>query len=111
MIYPRLPDYDPLRITNINSIDCSDLITSSFECWDAIKKKDVKALGAAFKKCYRSQIRMFPAMAQNGIKYAIEEFNAITCGCKVTGAGGGSYLVIASEKPIGNGIQITPCGW
>ena len=45
-----------------------------------------------------------PEMAE-----AIEQYRATSLGWKVTGAGGGGYLVVVSEQPIANALRIHAC--
>ena len=49
---------------------------------------------------------MFPNMVNDDILAQIELFKNDVSGWKVSGAGGGGYLIFFSEKPIKNAIQI-----
>ena len=40
---------------------------------------------------------------------AIEKYRDVAFGWKITGAGGGGYWVMISEKPIPNAIRIHAC--
>ena len=53
----------------------------------------------------RLPMRCRPEMAE-----AISEYKDRACGWKVTGCGGGGYLLLISEQEIPNTIKVTPCG-
>jgi galactokinase/mevalonate kinase-like predicted kinase len=68
--------------------------------------KDASATGAAITKSFQAQIAMFPNMVNDDILQQIELLKDDAFGWKVSGAGGGGYLIFFSEKPIRNAIQI-----
>ncbi len=49
---------------------------------------------------------MLPNRVDSEIKKTIDEYSAGTLGCKLSGAGGGGYLIFVSEKPVKNALQI-----
>ena len=49
---------------------------------------------------------MFPNMIAPHVQLAIDEYKDHVKGYKITGAGGGGYLVLISDKPIDRAIQI-----
>ena len=55
---------------------------------------------------FEAQIAMFPEMVNADIMAQIDQFKTDVLGWKVSGAGGGGYLIFFSEKPIRNAIQI-----
>ena len=109
-LHPRKEDFDPMTNTNITLQSAMQLADSSLMFWQAIKHRDVSALGRAMNLCYEAQVKMFPTIETEEVKYAREYFNELVAGCKLTGAGGGGYMVLASELPIGDAIQIYPVG-
>ena len=40
---------------------------------------------------------------------AVEQYGGMACGWKLTGCGGGGYLILISETPIPNAIRVIPC--
>lgn len=103
---PRVSDFDVLSDTNITVPNARALADAANECWDAILKKDVKAFGSAFRKSFEAQIAMFPHMVNETITEQIEEYSPSALGWKLSGAGGGGYLVLVSEEPVDHAIQI-----
>jgi galactokinase/mevalonate kinase-like predicted kinase len=49
---------------------------------------------------------MFPNMITHGVFDQIELYKERVLGWKLSGAGGGGYLIFFSENPIENAIQI-----
>lgn len=103
---PRFSDFDVLSGTNISQSNAKALADAAEECWTAIQDKDSVAFGRAFRKSFEAQIAMFPHMVNHSIFQQIEEYRQLALGWKLSGAGGGGYLVLVSEKPIPNAIQI-----
>jgi mevalonate kinase len=49
---------------------------------------------------------MFPNMVDEKLLDTITELSKNTLGHKLSGAGGGGYLILVSDTPIANSIQI-----
>jgi cytidyltransferase-like protein len=103
---PRLSDYNVLSGTIINTPNAKALADAANDCWQAIMEKDAVAFGLAFRKSFEAQIAMFPNMVNDTINEQIEEYRHSALGWKLSGAGGGGYLVIVSEEPVPNALQI-----
>jgi cytidyltransferase-like protein len=103
---PRIGDFDVLSGTNINQPNAMNLANAANKCWNAIKKKDLNNFGIAFRESFEAQIAMFPNMVNPDIVEIIENYKNDVLGWKLSGAGGGGYLVLVSEKPVKNAIQI-----
>jgi len=103
---PRVNDYNVLSSTQINTPNAKALADAANDCWKAIIEKDAVAFGLAFRKSFDAQIAMFPHMVNDTITEQIEEYRHSALGWKLSGAGGGGYLVIVSEEPVPNAIQI-----
>ena len=103
---PRGNEYDVLSGTQINTPNAKALADAATACWDAIQNKDIYAFGQAFRKSFEAQIAMFPHMINPSILEQLEEYKPMTLGWKLSGAGGGGYLVLVSEEPVPNAIQI-----
>lgn len=103
---PRIGDFDVLSGTNINQPNAKNLADAANKCWVAIKNKDLQLFGTAFRESFEAQIAMFPHMVNPDIIEIIETYKNDALGWKLSGAGGGGYLVLVSEKPVKNAIQI-----
>ncbi len=103
---PRESQYDVLADTDITTDKAKSLADAAIQCWDAIMNLDLLAFGTAFRTSFEAQIAMFPHMVNDFILAQIEEYKDIALGWKLSGAGGGGYLVFVSKTQIPNAIQI-----
>ncbi|MEO8146592.1 MAG: adenylyltransferase/cytidyltransferase family protein [Bacteroidia bacterium] len=103
---PRISTYDVLDNTNIDRIGAKALADAANNCWNAILKQDLAKFGASFRQSFEAQIAMFPNMVDDEILKIIEQYRNKALGWKLSGAGGGGYLIFVSDKPIENAIQI-----
>ena len=105
-LYPRRSEYNVLANTNITEEGAKKLAEAAEECWTACKHKDTHAAGAAMKRSFEAQVNMFPHMLSEDIAKQIESYKDKALGWKISGAGGGGYLILFAEEPIKNAIQI-----
>ncbi|MDR2920592.1 MAG: adenylyltransferase/cytidyltransferase family protein [Tannerella sp.] len=105
-LFPRHETYDVLANTSITKDSVTQLSQAADDCWRAILSKDIDTWGKASVSSFEVQIKMFPNMVSSEILYVLEEYKTSVCGWKMSGAGGGGYLVFISERPITNAIQI-----
>jgi galactokinase/mevalonate kinase-like predicted kinase len=49
---------------------------------------------------------MFPNMVTPDVSNALEPYKQQVLGWKISGAGGGGYLIFINDKPVKNAIQI-----
>lgn len=103
---PRRGDYDVLADTKIDEAGARCLADAADKCWKAILNKDIDAWGKATTESFRAQIAMFPNMAPDYVLDAVNEHIDNVKGIKISGAGGGGYLVIVNDEPVKNAIQI-----
>ena len=103
---PRHADYDVLGDTRIDEISAKSLAEATDSCWDAIKRRDVVAFGDSMRAAFEAQIAMFPTMLNDSVAHLIEEYRDVALGWKLSGAGGGGYLILVSDKPIENAVRI-----
>jgi glycerol-3-phosphate cytidylyltransferase-like family protein len=103
---PRQSEYDVLENTRIDAEKAKALADVTEDCWQAIQNQDIQKFGASMKAVFEAQIAMFPNMMNDSIARLIEKYNHTALGWKLSGAGGGGYLVLVSEKPIENATKI-----
>jgi galactokinase/mevalonate kinase-like predicted kinase len=58
------------------------------------------------RQAFEGQIAMFPNMLNDMIRELIEQYRSQSLGWKLSGAGGGGYLIFVSDKPIENAIRV-----
>lgn len=104
---PRHNSYSVLENTCINKSNAMHLADASEECWDAILRKNLRNFGKAFRKSFETQVKMFPNMLNYNVSELINKYKDKAYGWKLSGAGGGGYLILISDKEIKRAIKIT----
>ena len=97
---PRYSSYDVLTDTKFSRELAKDLADATDRCWDAILKRDIAAFGRSMREAFEAQVAMFPHMMNDRIAGLIDEYRDQAFGWKLSGAGGGGYLILVSDKPI-----------
>ena len=75
-------------------------------CWEAIKNKDLNGFAKFFNDSFHAQVNLFPRMLNDQLSEVINTYRNRALGWKLSGAGGGGYLILISEKKIDKGISI-----
>jgi galactokinase/mevalonate kinase-like predicted kinase len=105
----REQGYSVLENTKIERAAAAALAAAAENLFLAATLKDAIAMGKAMTASFEAQIQMFPNMTSSSINKTIDncykDFPMIL-GHKLSGAGGGGYLVLFSEEPIPETIQI-----
>lgn len=105
----REAGYSVLENTQMSSAAAAALAAAAENLFLAATNKDALALGKAMTASFEAQIEMFPNMTSSSIQNTIQqcyEESPTILGHKLSGAGGGGYLVLFSEHPIDNTLQI-----
>lgn len=105
-LYPRVDSYDVLENKNIDEEGAKRLSIAAAQCWAALMAKDAMLVGKAMTESFEAQIAMFPNMVTPGVLEQIDQYKEKALGWKLSGAGGGGYLILLSENPVENAIQI-----
>ena len=105
-LWPRPQGYDPLKKTHITVEGVKKLAGAAEGVWDAIKRRDLSDFGRYFLDSFQAQTAMFPAMINEEVEKAIDEFRNKALAWKLSGAGGGGYLVMIAETPLENTIRV-----
>lgn len=103
---PRENNFDVLSDTAIQDEKVRQLSAAAEEAWNAILEKNMAAFGRAFVNSFDAQVAMFPNMITPEIAQQINVYKDTVHGWKISGAGGGGYLILLSEKKIDKAIQI-----
>jgi len=103
---PRLKNYNPLKNSSITLARIKKLSDSSSNCWEAILNMDLEKAGKFMTESFQSQVEMFPNMIVGDLSRAIGYYEKRLLGYKVSGAGGGGYLMGFTENEIDNAIRI-----
>ena len=103
---PRESTFSVLEDTNIDKVGAKRLADATDACWKAILAKDLAGFGRSFTDSFEAQVAMFPHMADQNIRSVIERYRSHAAGWKLSGAGGGGYLILIAEKEIENTIRI-----
>lgn len=103
---PREGDFEVLAETNITEEGAKRLAEAAANTWTAIIDQNIQRFGAGFRASFEAQIAMFPRMVNKQILAIIDQYKDRVAGWKISGAGGGGYLVLVSEQPVENAIRI-----
>jgi cytidyltransferase-like protein len=103
---PRHADFDVLSGTNITPVGARALAEAAEHCWHAIMSHDLEKFGYFFRASFEAQTAMFPHMLNDEVTRLITQYQELVLGWKLSGAGGGGYLILVSDHPIENAIRI-----
>jgi cytidyltransferase-like protein len=103
---PRHQGYDVLSNTIIDRKGAKALSDAAEGCWHAMLTHDLPAFGCHFRESFEAQIAMFPYMMNETLAKMIAEYRSQALGWKVSGAGGGGYLILVADHPIENAVRI-----
>jgi cytidyltransferase-like protein len=105
-LWPRPADFLVLTETNINKPDVKSLTEAADLAWEGLITKNISLFSKGFLDSFNAQIRMFPKMVNRKIEKVIRSYNDQALAWKLSGAGGGGYLMLISEKEIPNSFKI-----
>ncbi len=103
---PRGNDYNPLDNTHLTREGARALAEATENCWQAMLRHDLAGFGQHFREAFEAQIAMFPNMVNETVYEVINRYRAQTLGWKLSGAGGGGYVMFVSGGPIKNAVRI-----
>jgi cytidyltransferase-like protein len=104
---PRESGFSVLENTHITKKSAQALSEAAYSCWDAILAHDVVAFGRYVRESFEGQIAMFPNMIIPTILELIEQYREKALGWKVSGAGGGGYLILVADTEIEDALRVT----
>ena len=104
---PRHAGFDVLADTHFDKQKAKALADAAEANWQAIKEQDVAGFGQSMRAGFEAQVAMFPNMMTEGVEQLIAQFRDTALGWKLSGAGGGGYLILVNDKEIENAVRIT----
>lgn len=106
MLGPRIDSFSVLSDTNIKPEAARNLAAAANNCWNAILQKNIHEFGRGFTESFEAQVAMFPHMVDGSMRSVIETYRSKALGWKLSGAGGGGYLILVSDAHISGTIGI-----
>ncbi len=103
---PRFASYDVLANTIFDRQRASALADAAEGHWQAILSQDLARFGSTMRASFEAQVAMFPNMMIERVIALINEYRDRALGWKLSGAGGGGYLILVAEKPISGAIRV-----
>jgi len=103
---PRVGDYDVFKGRDIVAPKVAALAAAADACWHAILKKDSQDFGRRMRESFEAQVALFPRMSSPAIEKMVQQYAPQALGWKLSGAGGGGYLVLVSEKPVAGTLKL-----
>jgi cytidyltransferase-like protein len=103
---PRHDGFSVLSDTRIDRDGAKALADATENCWKAILDRDIERFGQHFRQSFEAQIAMFPNMMTPTVRKLIDQYRDQALGWKLSGAGGGGYLILVSDKPIDGAVRV-----
>jgi hypothetical protein len=108
---PRPAGYRPLGRKHLEAGWVRSLGQSGRDCFDAIVRRDLEALGASMNACVRAWAALLPDTIEHptiaiDLKGLLASYQASYPGAMPSGCGGG-YLVVASEGAVPGSFHVT----
>lgn len=95
----RASDFDPYAGADITPEKVGRLAAAAEACWQTAPAMDFPAFAKALSESFTAQIAMLPAMATPETLETAKALRDAMAGWKLMGAGGGGYLMVATENP------------
>jgi hypothetical protein len=110
-VEPRPLGYSPLGIQRLSPRWVARLGRSGRDCFDAIRRRDVRDLGASFNETMRCWAAMLPHVVAHplitvDLTRLLRAYQRAYPGAMYSGCGGG-YLIVASEQPVPGSLRVT----
>ena len=105
-LWPRPDDFVVLDNTDISTENVKRLANAAENAWEGLVSKDIEKFSGGFMDSFNAQVTMFPKMMNSKIASVIEKYKSTALAWKLSGAGGGGYLILISEKEISNAIRV-----
>ena len=109
-VAPRPDGYNPLGEKNLDPKCIQRLGQTGKDCYDAILRKDIRALGASMNDCTACWAALLPHTLRHhsltiNLVELLRHYQEIYPGAMYSGCGGG-YLYVVSDQPVPGGFKI-----
>jgi cytidyltransferase-like protein len=105
-LWPRPEGYNVLENTSINEPNVRRLTEAADLAWEGLLARDMQLFSKGFLDSFNAQITMFPGMMNQSIASIIKDYSSKASAWKLSGAGGGGYLILLSEEEIPNAFRV-----
>jgi cytidyltransferase-like protein len=102
----RAADFDVLSGRRITAPRVRALAAAADGCWRAIREMNLPEFGRQVRASFEAQVSLFPRMSNDAVQERIGQYGKQSLGWKLSGAGGGGYLVLVSHQPIPGAITM-----
>jgi galactokinase/mevalonate kinase-like predicted kinase len=106
LLGPRKSEFDVFKGKRITPGRVRSLAVAADACWQAILKRDLEAFGCQFRASFEAQVGLFPAMSSRKVRATIRQYAGAALGWKLSGAGGGGYLVLVTKDELPGAIKL-----
>ena len=103
---PRNNEFDVLSNVNLHKEYIKELAENSNKLWNSILNLDIENFGKSFLDSFNAQVKIFPLMLNDEIVKTINIYKDDVMGYKLSGSGGGGYLILVTNKRINASIKI-----
>jgi hypothetical protein len=106
----RPEGYNPLGKKNLDPKWIARLGQTGKDCFEAIRRRDIKALGASMNDCMKCWETLLPNVVRHptltvDLVGLLRAYQSGYPGAMYSGCGGG-YLFVASEKPVAGAFKV-----
>jgi hypothetical protein len=110
-VEPRPEGYDPLGCRNLDPRWIARLGRTGWECFEAIRLRDVVRLGASFNACMECWEAILPQTVRHpllkvDLKRLLRAYQGVYPGAMYSGCGGG-YLFVVADEPVPGAFRVS----
>lgn len=104
---PREREFNVLQTKRLTAGNAAALASAAEKCWEGIRAMNLRLFGEATRETFEAQTALFPRMLDGDVPAVIREYSRSAYGWKLSGAGGGGYLILVTDRDIPGAIRIT----
>ena len=109
-VAPRPADYNPLGRKNLDPKWVTRLGQTGKDCFEAIRRRDLRGLGASLNECMTCWEKLLPHTVRHrtltvDLPALLRVYQSRYAGAMFSGCGGG-YLFVASEEPVPGAFSV-----